>query len=68
MLQPEFRELRASSDVAVDIDLADALTFVRLLALLRERFYESAGRHCRDGKMTHGFLANDFRCACPPGP
>ncbi|CAE7041083.1 Invs [Symbiodinium natans] len=37
----EYAELRSSNPTAMDVDTVDALTFVRLLALLREKFYES---------------------------
>ncbi|CAE7666606.1 Invs [Symbiodinium sp. CCMP2456] len=39
-LSQKFLELQGSNPTSLDVDLADALVFIRLLALLREHFYK----------------------------
>ena len=43
-LSQKFLELQGSNPTSLDVDLADALVFIRLLALLREHFYKRCGR------------------------
>ncbi|CAE7924413.1 Invs [Symbiodinium necroappetens] len=57
-LSQKFLELQGSNPTSLDVDLVDALVFIRLLALLREHFYKM-----QDGAGAFEPVGFDIRVA-----